>query len=71
MTFAAAIAVALLALPLPRALATSLAAVLVAGVTTLFMLYAACLGPWRLNLLNFWSLGLLLALFCYWRHGTL
>ena len=41
------------------------------AVTLLAVIYLACFGPWLLNLLNFWALAVLLALFVYWRHGTL
>jgi hypothetical protein len=71
LALAAAIVLPFLTLPPPPALATGLAALAVAGATTLAALYIVCFGPWLLNLLNFWALGLLLALFCYWRHGTL
>jgi hypothetical protein len=43
----------------------------VAAFALVTVVYLACFGPWLLNLLNFWSLGLLLTLFVYWRHGTL
>jgi hypothetical protein len=68
---AAAVLVPFFGLPLRRAVPTALAAGLVAGLTVPAAVYAACFGPWLLNLLNFWALALVLALFCYWRHGTL
>jgi hypothetical protein len=70
-TISAAIAMPLLTLPLPQCLGVVAKALLVAGVTVLAAVYVACFGPWLVNLLNFWALGVALALFCYWRHGTL
>ena len=60
-----------LGLPLRQAIANSIAAAAVAAFATLALIYLACFGPWMLNLLNFWALGVLLVLFVYWRHGTL
>jgi hypothetical protein len=67
----AAVLVPFLGLPLRRAVPTALVAGLVAALTVPAAVYVACFGPWLLNLLNFWALALVLALFCYWRHGTL
>lgn len=67
----AAIAMPLLIMSLPQGLATAAKALLAAVLTIVAAIYVACFGPWLLNLLNFWALGVALALFCYWRHGTL
>lgn len=67
----AAVAMPLLTMPLPQCLGTAAKALMAAALTTLAAIYVACFGPWLLNLLNFWALGVALALFCYWRHGTL
>ena len=50
---------------------TAAKGIAIAAVTLLAVIYLACFGPWLLNLLNFWALAVLLALFVYWRHGTL
>jgi hypothetical protein len=50
---------------------TAAKGIAIAAVTLVAVIYLACFGPWLLNLLNFWALALLLALFVYWRHGTL
>ena len=68
--------VACMLLPLLRASMGSRAEVaLTAAVVMLLTLfgvvYLACFLPWILNLLNFWTLALLLAAFVYWRHGSL
>jgi hypothetical protein len=47
----------------------AVAAVGAAGLTGI--VYLACFGPWLLNQLNFWALGLFFLAFCYWRHGAL
>ena len=72
------IACAALALLLPfvgltprQAIANATVGVGVAAFTALAVVYLACFGPWILNVLNFWALGVLLVLFVYWRHGTL
>jgi hypothetical protein len=49
----------------------ALTAVAVALLALFGVVYLACFLPWILNLLNFWTLALLLAAFVYWRHGSL
>jgi hypothetical protein len=49
----------------------ALTAVAIVLLTLFGVVYLACFLPWILNLLNFWSIALLLAAFVYWRHGSL
>ena len=49
----------------------ALTAAVVMLLTLFGVVYLACFLPWILNLLNFWTLALLLAAFVYWRHGSL
>ena len=49
---------------------TAAKGIAIAAVTLLAVIYLACFGPWLLNLLNFWALAVLLALFVYWRHAV-
>lgn len=68
---AAAVLLPFFGLPLRAAARTALAALAVEAVAVAGLLYLACFGPWLLNLLNFWFLGLAFLAYCYWRHGTL
>ena len=67
--------VACMLVPLLRASMNSraevaLTAAVVMLLTLVGVVYLACFLPWISNLLNLWSLALLLAAFVYWRHGS-
>lgn len=68
---AAAIVLPFIGMNFGRATVTAATGIGVAAVSLVAVIYLACFGPWLLNLLNFWALGLLLVLFTYWRHGSL
>jgi hypothetical protein len=68
---AAAVLVPIAGVDPRRAARTILLGFATAAFALVTVVYFACFVPWLLNLLNFWTLGLLLMLFVYWRHGTL
>jgi hypothetical protein len=67
---AAAVLIPIAGMAPPRAARTVLLGFGIAAFALVTVMYLACFGPWLLNLLNFWSFGLLLMLLTYWRHGT-
>ncbi|MFO1039268.1 MAG: hypothetical protein U1E45_20685 [Geminicoccaceae bacterium] len=55
--------------PVRRAMVLALVDLCLMVLALVALVYVACIGPWLVNLLNFWAIGLLGLIYHFWRHG--
>lgn len=57
-------------LPVRRAIPLAVVDLCLIVLALVALVYVACIGPWLINLLNFWAIGLAGLVFHLWRHAT-